>query len=135
MIKKRSHVLGSTAGMTYSFLAMAMIVCVLGFIIIVLLKDGASVLSWHFISTEPDPSALSAANGGYSRRSSARRSAGHRYRHLLSVRARNGNISVFSLKKVCSERLSKVRWIFLPVSDHRFRTFCAGIFTLPQFGF
>jgi phosphate transport system permease protein len=64
MIKNKSHALGSMAGITYSFLAMAMIICVLGFIIIVLLKDGASVLSWHFISTQPDPSALSAANGG-----------------------------------------------------------------------
>jgi phosphate transport system permease protein len=64
MNKVKSHTLGSTAGTAYSFLAMAMIVCVVAFIIIVLLKDGASVLSWHFISTVPDPSALSAQNGG-----------------------------------------------------------------------
>lgn len=64
MIKKRDYSLGNIAGQAYSFIAMAMIVCVVAFILIVLIKDGAGVLSWHFISTQPDPSALSAANGG-----------------------------------------------------------------------
>jgi phosphate transport system permease protein len=64
MIKSRNHVLGSTIGTAYSFMAIAMIVCVVAFIIIVLFKDGASVLSWHFITTEPNPSALEAASGG-----------------------------------------------------------------------
>jgi phosphate transport system permease protein len=43
---------------------MAMIVSVVAFIIIVLFKDGAGVLSWHFLTSEPDPSALQASNGG-----------------------------------------------------------------------
>ena len=64
MNKSKSHALGSTVGTAYSFLAMAMIVCVVAFIIIVLLRDGAGVLSWHFISSVPDPSALSARSGG-----------------------------------------------------------------------
>jgi phosphate transport system permease protein len=64
MYKSRSHTAGSVFGKSYSFLAMAMIVAVVLFIIVVLLKDGAGVLSWRFISTQPDPSALSAASGG-----------------------------------------------------------------------
>lgn len=64
MTKSKSHMFGCTVGTAYSFIAMAMIVCVVAFIVIVLFKDGASVLSWHFISTVPDPSALDAASGG-----------------------------------------------------------------------
>jgi phosphate transport system permease protein len=64
MIKSKNHTLSCGVGTAYSFIAMAMIASVVAFIIIVLLKDGAGVLSWHFISTQPDPSALSAANGG-----------------------------------------------------------------------
>lgn len=64
MIKSKSHKVNCTIGTAYSFIAMAMIICVVAFIVIVLFKDGAGVLSWHFISTQPDPSAISAANGG-----------------------------------------------------------------------
>lgn len=64
MTKSKSHTFGCTVGTAYAFIAMAMIVCVVTFIIIVLFKDGAGVLSWHFISTQPDPSALQASNGG-----------------------------------------------------------------------
>jgi phosphate transport system permease protein len=64
MIKSRSHQLSCTAGTAYSFVALAMIVCVVAFIVIVLFKDGAGVLSWHFLSSEPNPSALQAENGG-----------------------------------------------------------------------
>jgi phosphate transport system permease protein len=63
-IKSKKHVWGSIIGTAYSYLSMAMIICVMAFIILVLLRDGISVLSWHFLATQPDPSALSAANGG-----------------------------------------------------------------------
>ncbi len=64
MIKKHNYSIVNAAGQAYSYISMVMIVCVVAFILVVLLKDGASVLSWHFLSTEPDPSALSAENGG-----------------------------------------------------------------------
>jgi len=64
MIKRREYSAENITGQAYSFISMAMIICVVAFILIVLINDGAGVLSWHFISTEPNPSALSATNGG-----------------------------------------------------------------------
>ena len=51
-------------GNAYSYLSMAMLICVFAFIIIVTLRYGWGVLSWRFITTEPNPSALDAASGG-----------------------------------------------------------------------
>jgi len=64
MIKSKNHAFGSSVGTVYSFIAMAMIICVVAFILIVLLKDGAGVLSWHFLTTEPNSSALDPSSGG-----------------------------------------------------------------------
>ena len=53
MIKSKNHTLGSTAGAAYSFIAMTMIICVVAFIIIVLVRDGAGVLAFYIRQTEP----------------------------------------------------------------------------------
>lgn len=62
--KRKKHTAFSTAGTFYSYISMAMIICVLAFIIIVILRYGVGVLSLNFLTTEPNPSALDAASGG-----------------------------------------------------------------------
>jgi phosphate transport system permease protein len=62
--KQKGHVAFDFLGNFYSYLSMAMLVCVFAFILIVTIRYGWRVLSWHFLTTEPNPSALDAASGG-----------------------------------------------------------------------
>ncbi|MCL1848763.1 MAG: phosphate ABC transporter permease PstA [Clostridiales bacterium] len=62
--KQKDHILFDAAGNVYSFLSMGMILCVFAFILIVTLYYGWDVLSLHFLTSEPNPSALDAASGG-----------------------------------------------------------------------
>ena len=63
-LKRKTHKAFSATGTAYSYISMAMIICVLAFIIIIILRYGAGVLSLGFLTTEPNPSALDAASGG-----------------------------------------------------------------------
>lgn len=63
-LKQKKHTVFSAAGTVYSYISMALIVCVLAFIIIVVFRYGWGVLSFKFLTTEPNPSALDAASGG-----------------------------------------------------------------------
>ncbi|MDR0469610.1 MAG: phosphate ABC transporter permease PstA [Peptococcaceae bacterium] len=62
--KEKGHKVFDIVGNTYSILSMAMLVCVFAFILIVTFRYGWGVLSWRFLTTEPNPSALDAASGG-----------------------------------------------------------------------
>lgn len=62
--KQKGHAVFDGIGSVYAYLSMAMLVCVFAFILIVIFRYGWGVLSWHFLSTEPNPSALDAASGG-----------------------------------------------------------------------
>jgi len=62
--KQKQHKISSATGTAYVYISMAMIVCVFAFILIVVLRYGFGVLSFRFLITEPNPSALDAASGG-----------------------------------------------------------------------
>ncbi|MEI7884430.1 MAG: phosphate ABC transporter permease PstA [Clostridia bacterium] len=64
MLKRKSHKIDSSIGNAYSFLSLAIIVCVCLFIILTTIYFGRQAISLHFLSTEPNPSALDAASGG-----------------------------------------------------------------------
>ena len=55
--KTKKHTLFDAAGTAYAYIAMAMIICIIAFIIIVCVKDGYKVLSLNFLTTEPNASA------------------------------------------------------------------------------
>ncbi|MCL2456974.1 MAG: ABC transporter permease subunit [Defluviitaleaceae bacterium] len=62
--KRKNHLLFNIFGNAYAFISMAMIVCVFAFIIIVTLYYGWNILSWEFLTSDPNPSALHADAGG-----------------------------------------------------------------------
>ncbi|MGB4438087.1 MAG: phosphate ABC transporter permease PstA [Sedimentibacter sp.] len=64
MIKKVNRKTSSSLGTAYSIISMAMIVCVFAFILSVIFYHGWDTLSWKFLISEPDPSALDAESGG-----------------------------------------------------------------------
>lgn len=63
-IKQKNHTVFNIAGTIYSYLAMAIIICVLTFILIVTCRYGLGSLSLKFLTSEPNPSALDADSGG-----------------------------------------------------------------------
>jgi len=62
--KSKNHRTSEILGTAYGYIAMATIVCVFAFILIVTFRYGWGVLSLRFLLTEPNPSALDAASGG-----------------------------------------------------------------------
>jgi len=64
MIKKINHKISSNIGKSYCIISMAMIVCVFAFILSVIFYYGADTVSWHFLTSEPNPSAFDAESGG-----------------------------------------------------------------------
>jgi len=62
--RQKNHTAFNAVGRIYSLISMGLIVCVIAFIFIVLINYGWGVLSFRFLTTEPDPSALHAASGG-----------------------------------------------------------------------
>jgi len=62
--KQKKHVIFDITGKAYSYISMAMIICVFAFILIVTFRYGLGVLSPRFLITEPNPSALDAESGG-----------------------------------------------------------------------
>lgn len=64
MIKKINYKKSSAVGTAYSIISMAMIVAVMAFIIVVIFFYGWDTISFKFITTEPDPSALNIESGG-----------------------------------------------------------------------
>jgi ABC-type phosphate transport system permease subunit len=62
--KPKNHTAFEITGSLYSYISMGMIICVFAFIIIVTFNYGWGVLSFSFLTTEPNPSALDAASGG-----------------------------------------------------------------------
>jgi len=62
--KSKNHTAFDVSGIIYSFISMAMIICVFSFILIVTFNYGWSVLSFDFLIKEPNPSALDAESGG-----------------------------------------------------------------------
>ena len=62
--EQKSHALFNIVGEVYTYISMAIIICVIAFILIVTIKYGWGVLTPHFLLTEPNPSALDAASGG-----------------------------------------------------------------------
>ena len=62
--RKKNHTYFNVIGKTYAYISMAMIVCVFAFILIVTVSHGWSVLSFDFLTTDPNPSALHAEAGG-----------------------------------------------------------------------
>jgi len=62
--KQKNHIMFDVVGRIYSYISMLMIICVFSFILVVTVKYGWGVLSPHFLTTEPNPSALDAASGG-----------------------------------------------------------------------
>lgn len=62
MVKKRLW--QSVTGTTLSWAFAAIITAACLFVILYVLFTGASTVSWRFLTTEPDPSALNAQNGG-----------------------------------------------------------------------
>ncbi|MCL1872989.1 MAG: phosphate ABC transporter permease PstA [Clostridiales bacterium] len=63
-LKEKNHRLFNLGGTAYTYISMALIVCVFSFILVVVFRYGFGVLSWHFLTSEPNPSALDAASGG-----------------------------------------------------------------------
>ena len=63
-LREKSHRLFNLGGTAYSYISMGLIVCVFSFILVVIFRYGFGVLSWQFLTTEPNPSALDAASGG-----------------------------------------------------------------------
>ena len=64
MLRGRTHRLGNACGSAGSFIAMAMIICVCAFIFIIIFYYGAGAISWQFLTTEPNPSAIHTESGG-----------------------------------------------------------------------
>ena len=62
--KEKNHVMFDIGGRIYSYISMAMIVCVFAFILIVTFRYGWGVLSPHFLITEPHPSVIDTEAGG-----------------------------------------------------------------------
>lgn len=64
MIKKINRKVSSSVGTAYSIISIAIIICVFAFILAVIFHYGWDTLSWKFLISEPDPSALNPGNGG-----------------------------------------------------------------------
>jgi len=62
--KTKNHTAFDISGRIYSYISMAMIICVFSFILIVTFRYGWSVLSFDFLIKEPNASALDAESGG-----------------------------------------------------------------------
>ena len=62
--KQKSHAAFDIVGRIYSYISMAMIVCVFAFILVVTFGYGWGVLSLDFLLTEPNPSAMNTEAGG-----------------------------------------------------------------------
>lgn len=63
-IKQKNHTAFNIAGTVYSYIAIAIIICVLAFILIITFAYGWGTLSLKFLTTEPNPSALDTESGG-----------------------------------------------------------------------
>jgi len=64
MTKNRSHLVDSAAGYLYAWTSMILVVAVCLLIIITVAYYGLDVLSFHFITAEPNPSAINTEAGG-----------------------------------------------------------------------
>lgn len=64
MTKSKSHTADTMAGYIYSWVSIVLVVAVCLFIIITVVYFGAGVLSFHFLITEPNPSAINTEAGG-----------------------------------------------------------------------
>ncbi|MCL2812962.1 MAG: ABC transporter permease subunit [Oscillospiraceae bacterium] len=62
--KEKSHVIFDITGRVYSYISMALIVCVFAFILVVTFRYGWGALSPSFLITEPNPSAINTEAGG-----------------------------------------------------------------------
>ncbi|MCL2167305.1 MAG: hypothetical protein FWH49_08480, partial [Clostridiales bacterium] len=63
-LRPQKHRISSVLGNVASFISMGMIVCVCGLILILIFYHGAEVVSWDFLITEPNPSAIHTESGG-----------------------------------------------------------------------
>jgi phosphate ABC transporter, permease protein PstA len=63
-IKSRSHKAASAAGYFYIYASLGIVICACLFIIITVWSYGSKVLSWSFLTTEPNPSAIHTEAGG-----------------------------------------------------------------------
>lgn len=64
MISKVNRKFSSAAGTAYAIISMTMILCVLAFILSVIFYYGWETISWNFLTSEPEPSALNPESGG-----------------------------------------------------------------------
>lgn len=64
LINHKTHRAGSAVGELGSWISMALIICVCAFIFLVIFYYGSSALSWQFLITEPNPSAINTESGG-----------------------------------------------------------------------
>jgi len=62
--KQKNHAAFDISGKIYSYISMIMIICVFSFILIVTFRYGWRVLSFDFLTTEPNPSAINTESGG-----------------------------------------------------------------------
>ena len=62
--KQKNHTVFDISGKIYSYISMAMIICVFSFILIMTFRHGWRVLSFDFLLTEPNPSAINTESGG-----------------------------------------------------------------------
>jgi len=62
--KNKNHTAFDISGRIYSYISMAMIICVFSFILIIVFRYGWSSLSLEFLTTVPNPSAINTDSGG-----------------------------------------------------------------------
>jgi ABC-type phosphate transport system permease subunit len=62
--RQKNYTAFDISGRIYSYISMAMIICVFSFILIVVFRYGWRVLSFEFLTTEPNPSAINTDAGG-----------------------------------------------------------------------